>query len=102
MFYGGAGGAGAGGVCLAYIKGRVHLYAKKRGSAVYWMGTTDYHKLERLHELNAVAARLSREHHPTIEYIDRPQSAMRFYNEFHDNEFIKSLNVFGTPKTLST
>ena len=72
--------------------------AKKRGSAVYWMATTDYHHLDGgLRELNAVAARMCMEHHPTILYIDRPQSASRFNNEFHDKELMKSLNLFGNP-----
>lgn len=71
--------------------------AKKRGSAVYWMASTDYHNnLDGgLRELNAVASRLSREHHPTIQFIDRAQSASRFYNAFHDNDIVKSLNLFG-------
>lgn len=71
--------------------------AKKRGSAVYWMATTDYHDNlgGGLRELNALAARLCREHHPTIQFIDRVQSASRFYNVFHDNDILKGLNLFG-------
>jgi hypothetical protein len=69
---------------------------RKRGSAVYWMATTDYHNLNVLKDLNAYAKEMCEDQDsPTIQYIDRAEAATRFYNELYDNEYIKKLNFFG-------